>query len=165
MLAAVAALALAGAALAVLQLASGPGPAGVVVEPPRAGAWEVATAFGPVAVERVERVAGPAHAAHVDVTGAVERQDELRVSLAVENRLGRPVPYSPGQLRLRHEGAGTTSSAIDPRRGAQVLAPGRTVRQEIAFLVPRRRTRFALVVDDLVALRPPAIALGTVPGP
>lgn len=128
---------------------------------PADGSWRLDTGFGPVEVERVQRTAGGSHGHEVQPG---ERSDEVRLRVTVENGLGRPLPWSPGQLRLRHAGAGTTSP-MDPRAGARVIEPGGKVRQELTFLVPRSSTRLALLVDDLMARRPLPLALGTVPGP
>jgi hypothetical protein len=159
----VGALALAGGVIAVLELVRGEQPAGVVREPSTGGAWQVATGFGSVAVERVQRLPGSGHSTHPqDPDG---RPDEVRLRVRVDNALGRAVPYSPGQLRLRPGGAGAGTSPLEPQAGPGSIAAGDSLSQEISYLVPEGRTRLWLLVDDLTAPRPLSIALGEVPSP
>lgn len=156
-------LALAGATIALLELARGEQPAGVVRQAPAGGGWQLAAGFGPLAVERVQRVPAVGHAPH----GAVpaDAVDEIRVRVTLRNALDRPIPFSPGQLRLGQAGAANSTSPIDPHAGARVIPPGETVHSEVAYLVPERVTRLSLLVDDLVAGRPLPIQLGEVPSP
>lgn len=163
MLALAALLALAGGTIAVLELTRGQQPAGVVREAPADGGWRLAAGFGPLAVERVQRVPGVGHAPHGDAPA--DAVDEVRVRVRLRNALDHPIPFSPGQLRLGQAGAAGSTSPIDPHAGAGVIQPGDTVRREVAFLVPERVTRLSLLVDDLVARRPLPLQLGEVPSP
>jgi hypothetical protein len=131
-------------------------------ESPGGGAWTALTSFGPVGVERIERIAGPLHGSgHADAGG---RTDQVRVLVTAVNRLGRTIPYSPGQFRLRTEDTGTTTSATNPNAPPDSIAPGQKVRQRLTFVVPGDRTRFSVVFDDLSGATPVQIALGSLPG-
>jgi hypothetical protein len=161
-----AAAAVVGAAL-VLALAGGVLAAWSVIdrtptvtgEQPFPGAWDASASFGPVRVERVERAADDRFAGGHHT--AEERIDELRVSLELRNRLDRLVPYSPGQFRLRV--GGTTFTSVRPNPPPAALRAGQTVRQDLVFVVPARRSTFTLVFDDLGRPRPLSIALGSLP--
>jgi hypothetical protein len=151
------ALALVGAALSAWSLVDHtPTVSGA---PPFAGAWNAAASFGPIRVGRVERAAGTEFAGGHHT--ADEKVDELRVSLRVSNRLARDVPYSPGQFRVR---LGRTSiTSVRPNPPPAVIRAGQTVRQDLVFVVPARRSAFILVFDDLGRPRPLSIALGSLP--
>jgi hypothetical protein len=127
--------------------------------PPFRGAWDARASFGPVRVERVRRLGESAFAGGHHT--ADEPVDELRVSLRVVNRLGRRIPYSPGQFRLRV--GRTTITPVRPNPPPDALAAGHTLRQELAFVVPARRSTYTLVFDDLGRPRPLTVALGSLP--
>jgi hypothetical protein len=113
-------------------------------------------------VERIDRIAGPLHGSgHAEPGG---RTDQIRVLATAVNRLGRTIPYSPGQFRLRTEDTGTTTSATNPNPPPGSIAPGQKVRQRLTFVVPGDRTRFSVVFDDLSGATPVQIALGSLPG-
>jgi hypothetical protein len=131
----------------------------VTGEQPFPGAWDAAASFGPVRVDRVERAADDRFAGGHHT--AEEKIDELRVSLELRNRLGRLIPYSPGQFRLRV--GGTTFTSVRPNPPPAALRAGETVRQDLVFVVPARRATFTLVFDDLSRPRPLSIALGSLP--
>jgi hypothetical protein len=151
------ALALAGAALAAWSLVDHTPT--VNGAPPFSGAWHTAASFGPIRVGHVERAAGDEFAGGHHT--ADEKVDELRVSLRVTNRLGRDVPYSPGQFRVRL--GRTTVTSVRPNPPPAVIRAGQTLRQELVFVVPARRAAFILVFDDLARPRPLSIALGSLP--
>jgi hypothetical protein len=157
-------LAAAGGALGILVVVRGdPASRPIAARvPPVAGAWTARCGFGPVAVERIERIRGPVHGAgHAEPGG---RTDQIRVSVTALNRLGRTIPYSPGQFRLRAEETGTTTSATNPNPPPASIAAGEKVRQRLTFVVPAARARFSVVFDDLSGAAPVQIALGSLPG-
>jgi hypothetical protein len=127
--------------------------------PPFQGAWNATTSFGPIDVGHVERAAGTEFAGGHHT--ADEKVDELRVSLRLSNRLGRDIPYSPGQFRVRL--GRTTITSVRPNPPPAVIRAGQTVRQDLVFVVPARRSAFTLVFDDLGRPRPLSIALGSLP--
>jgi hypothetical protein len=150
-------LALAGAALAAWSLTDHTPT--VTGAPPFDGAWNAAATFGPVRVGHVERAAGTEFAGGHHT--ADEKVDELRVSLRLSNRLGRDIPYSPGQFRVRL--GRTTITSVRPNPPPDALRAGRTVRQDLVFVVPARRAAFTLVFDDPAHTKPLSIALGSIP--
>ena len=162
-IAAVGALAIAGGVLAVGGLAFGGERPDVARGAPAAGGWEAPASFGPVSVQRIERFAGLRHGA--GHAGANARSDRIRVSLTVTNHRQKAVPFSPGQLRLRLEGAGTTVPATNPNPPPGFIAAGQSLRQRLTFVVPAPRARFSLVFDDVNRATPLAIALGSLPYP
>lgn len=160
------ALAIAGGALGVHALVTAddarPVPT-AVREAPGGGAWTAAASFGTVAVERVERFAGaaPAHGGeHPDRNPAV-RHDEVTVFIGAANRLGRPVPFSPGQFRLRLDGTGSTVTAANPNPPPAAIDAGGRLRHQLTFLVPERRTALTLLFHDIGRSQPLAIDLGS----
>jgi hypothetical protein len=153
----VALLAIAGAALGVRSLAAhDPTVNGA---PPFAGAWNADASFGPIRVEQVKRVAND------EFTGghhtAQEKVDELRVSIEIANRLGRRIPFSPGQFRVQL--GGITYTSVRPNPPPNSIGAGDTVRQRLTFVVPARRSTYTLLFDDLGRPRPLTIALGSLP--
>jgi hypothetical protein len=156
-------LACAGAVLAVHGLVAGddhPG-AAAVQEAPDSRAWTAPVSYGTLAVERVER--SPATRAGMTHDGIRARADEVAIVLALRNRGSRAVPYAPGQFRLRLDRTGATLPPLRPNPPPGAIPAGKTLRQRIAFVVPRARTRLTLLFDDLAAVRPPAIGLGSLP--
>jgi hypothetical protein len=167
MLVAVVVLALAGAAISYAVLAAGPehGATGAVTAIAPAPGWRTAASFGPLTVERVERGAAGTHASpHETEPGAV-RNDVVRVEVRLRNRLDRAVPFSPGQFRLRVQGAHGTISAIDPRRRLGSIGAGETVTQPLAFIVPSPLTDLTLEFADLEMPRPLSMHLGSLAAP
>jgi hypothetical protein len=160
---AVAALALAGAALAAAALAPSRGHADDVRRLRAAPAWVAAASFGPVVVEAVERGGHDRHGARHD--DPADRSDEVRVRVALTNRLDRPVAYSPGQFRLGLAGAGSTISPVDPTPPPDSIPAGATIEQRLAFVVPVRRSSLSLVFEDVGARGPSTIALGVLRSP
>jgi hypothetical protein len=156
-LAVVLALALAGAGISAWSLTDHTPT--VTGREPFPGAWDAAASFGPVTVERVQRAAGTEFAGGHH-TGD-EKVDELRVSLRLRNGLDRRIPYSPGQFRVRLGATTITSVRPNPPPGA--VGAGETLRQDLIFVVPARRSTFTLVFDDLGRPRPLTIALGSLP--
>jgi hypothetical protein len=157
-------LAAAGGALSIPVLFRGEGGSRLITArvPPAAGAWTARASFGPIGVERIERIAGPVHGTgHAEPGG---RTDQIRVSVTALNRLGRTIPYSPGQFRLRAEDTGTTTSATNPNPPPASIAAGQMVRQRLTFVVPAARSTFSVVFDDLSGSAPVQIALGSLPG-
>jgi hypothetical protein len=153
----VALLAIAGAALGVRGLAAhDPTVNGT---PPFAGAWNADASFGPVRVEDVKRVAND------EFTGghhtAQETVDELRISVEIANHLHRRIPFSPGQFRVRL--GGITFTSVRPNPPPNSIGAGDTVRQQLTFVVPARRSTYTLLFDDLGRPRPLTIALGSLP--
>jgi hypothetical protein len=159
-LAALVLLATAGGVMALQALTSG---SVVSREAPAPGAWSASASFGSVAVERMERRIGAPHgAAHAEPG---EGSDEVRVFLTVANRRQRRIPYSPGQFRLQLSQAGTTVSATNPNPPPASVAAGEAIRQQLTFIVPASRDRFALVFDDLGRAKPTMLATGSLPAP
>jgi hypothetical protein len=150
-------LAIAGAGLAAWSLVDHTPT--VTGAPPTPGAWNARATFGPLRVDHVERAAADRFAGGHHT--ADEKVDELRVSVDVTNTLGRRIPYSPGQFRLRL--GPTTVTSVHPNPPPAALRAGATVRQDLVFVVPARRSAFTLVFDDLDRPRPLSIALGTLP--
>ena len=152
-------LALAGAVLAIGELTSGGHavPRLVLDEEPFAGAWDEPASFGRVTVQQIERSAAGSHG-HA---GRAAEVDELAVSVMVANTRGRPVPFSPGQFRLRLRN-GTTVTALRPNPPPGSVGARATLRQRVAFLVPSRPLAPALVFDDLGSTRPLRLELGPV---
>jgi hypothetical protein len=151
----VAVLAIAGAAIGVRNLAAhDPTVNGT---PPFAGAWNADASFGPVRVEQVERVAND------EFTGghhtAQEKVDELRVSVEMANHLARRIPFSPGQFRVRL--GAVTFTSVRPNPPPNSIGAGDTVRQQLTFVVPARRSAYTLLFDDLGRATPLTIALGS----
>ena len=107
----VCALAAGGGILAAAALAGAERPA-VVREAPAPGAWSARASFGPVSVKRLERLTGAPHGAgHLASPSGADR---IRVTVTLANRGRRTMPYSPGQLRLRLDGVGTTVPPTRP---------------------------------------------------
>ena len=127
--------------------------------PPFAGAWNADASFGPIRVEDVNRVAND------EFTGghhtAQEKVDELRVTVKIANHLDRRVPFSPGQFRVRL--GGITFTSVRPNPPPNSIGAGDTVRQQLTFVVPARRSAYTLLFDDLGRPRPLSIALGSLP--
>jgi hypothetical protein len=150
-------LALGGGGLAVAGLASGERP--VAAREAGAGRWTVATSYGPVSVERLERFRGGPHAGggHGRAPAGADR---IRVSLDLTNRGRRTLPFSPGQFRLRLGGSSATVPPTRPTPPPGSIAAGQTLRQRPTFVVPASQRSFALVFDDLNRPRPRSIELG-----
>jgi hypothetical protein len=127
--------------------------------PPFAGAWNAHASFGPVRVEAVKRVANDELAGGHHT--AQEKVDELRVTVRAENRLGRRIPYSPGQFRVRL--GATTITSVRPNPPPNSIGAGDSVSQQLTFVVPARRSAYTLVFDDLGRRTPLSIALGSLP--
>jgi hypothetical protein len=164
-LATAALLAGAGVALGLADLIAGDHaqPATTSFRAPAGVAWAAPVSFGALAVRRVERTAGTTHGAGHAVDGV--RHDEVRVLLTLGNRRSRAVAFSPGQFRLRLDGLGTTVPPVRPNPPPGGIAAAETVSQRLTFVVPARRTAFALLFDDLERSRPLIIALGSLPRP
>jgi hypothetical protein len=156
------ALALGGAALAVVGMLTGGERPDVVREAPRAAAWDASTSIGPMSVQRVERFAGPPHGA--GHAGADGRSDRIKVSVTLTNDRHRRRPFSPGQFRLRLNDAGTTVTATRPNPPPGSIAAGQTLRQRLTFVVPAPRSAFTLVFDDIGRAAPVRVELGSLPG-
>jgi hypothetical protein len=135
----------------------------VVREPPSATAWRATASFGPVAAERVERSEAHLFTAHHGSTNA--RSDTVVVSVRVQNRSARALPFSSGEFRLEAVGPGTTVTPIDPNRAPGVFGAGSTLRTDVSFLVPVAYQTFALVFQDASASRSVRIPLGVIPAP
>jgi hypothetical protein len=138
-------------------------PATTSLTAPAGGGWDAPISFGALAVRRVERTAGTTHGAGHAIEG--DRHDEVRVLLTLGNRRARAVAFSPGQFRLRLEGSGTSVPPVRPNPPPGGIAPAETVAQRLTFVVPARRTAFALLFDDLERSKPLTIALGSLPRP
>jgi hypothetical protein len=127
--------------------------------PPFAGAWNADASFGPIRVEQVRRVAND------EFTGghhtAEETVDELRVSVELANHLARRIPFSPGQFRVRL--GAVTFTSVRPNPPPNSIGAGDTVRQQLTFVVPARRSAYTLLFDDLGRATPLTIALGSLP--
>lgn len=127
--------------------------------PPFAGAWNADASFGPIRVEDVNRVAND------EFTGghhtAQEKVDELRVTVKIANHLDRRIPFSPGQFRVRLDGI--TFTSVRPNPPPNSIGAGDSVRQQLTFVVPARRSAYTLLFDDLGRPRPLSIALGSLP--
>jgi hypothetical protein len=155
-------LAASGAVLAALAFTQSGARSAIVREAPAPGAWRTTASFGPVLVERVER--GPAPRAHGARHDERDQTEAVRVSVTLANRSARAVPFSPGQLRLRLDGPGTTLTATRPNPPPGAIAAGRQLRQRLTFYVPAAHTRLTLLFDDLGRTAAVPIRLGTLPG-
>jgi len=156
------ALAAGGGILAAAALAGAERPA-VVREPPAPGAWSARAGFGPVSVKRLERLSGAPHGAgHLASSSGADR---IRVTVTLSNRERRRMPYSPGQLRLRLDGVGTSVPPTRPYPPPGSIAAGRTLEQRLTYVVPAQLTSFALSFSDLDRAAPLAIELGRLARP
>jgi hypothetical protein len=165
----VCALAAGGGVLAAAALAGGAERPVVVREAPAPGAWTARASSGPVSVKRLERLTGAPHGAgHVDFAGHVTTTsgaDRIRVTVTVANSGRRTMPYSPGQLRLRLGGVGTTVPPTRPNPPPGSIAAGETLEQRLTYVVPAQLTSFALTFADLGRAAPLAIELGRLARP
>jgi hypothetical protein len=160
---AVCALAAGGGVLAVAVLAGGGERPAAVREAPASGAWAARASFGPVSVQRLERFSGPPHGGgHL---GSPTGSDRIRVSLKLSNRGRAAMPFSPGQLRLRLDGTGTTVPPTRPNPPPGSIAAGQTLEQRLTYVVPAPQRSFALRFDDLGRRKPLAIELGSLNHP
>jgi hypothetical protein len=158
---AVTALALAGAALAVI--APGLGHAGGELRRlAPAETWRATASFGSIEVQAVERGGVRVHETGHD---AADRSDQVRVHVALTNRQDRAVAYSPGQFRLGIAETGTTISPIDPTPPPDGIRAGVTLEQRLAFVVPAARSSLSLVFDDVGASAPLTLELGRLESP
>ena len=164
MLAAISALALAGAVISFAVLAGGPRHGAVTSLAP-APSWHASASFGPLTVQSVERGADRGHAGAHAFEPGTSGSDVLRVDVRLDNRLDRAVVFSPGQFRLRARGARGTISAINPLRTPGSIGPGKSLTQPLAFLVSSRLTDLSLEFADLGEPRPLSIRLGSLAGP
>jgi hypothetical protein len=88
--------------------------------------------------------------------------DIVLIELEVHNVGTEPVPFSPGQLRLRPTAGGFSTSLQDADRDAGSLAPGRPERMWVSFLAPESAGRFLVeftdaLQDTTVELRVPEL--------
>jgi hypothetical protein len=132
---------------------------------PAALGQDVPTSFGVVAVEYVERVAGPpAHtlgssgrrAGTVPAAG----ESELSIAVGLTNQRDRTVEYGPGQFRLRLAGGQTltpTGANFEPG----TLQPHAGIEGRVSFVVPRGGSAKAVEFRDRD--RAVVIALGRLP--
>jgi hypothetical protein len=154
----VCALAAGGGVLAAAALAGGAERPAVVREAPAPGAWAARASFGPVSVQRLERFTGAPHGAgHLASPSGADR---VRVTLKLSNRGRDAMPFSPGQLRLRLDGVGTTVPPTRPNPPPGSIAAGQTLEQRLTYVVPASLTSFALSFADLGSASPLAIELG-----
>jgi hypothetical protein len=167
--AAVLALAVAGAVVAAGMLArGGDGHAASVGGPAQA-----LTSFGAVAALHVERIGGLTSKDLAGMTHGVNylvpaKSMQVQASLVLTNRLGRPVAYAPGQFRLR---VGEGDKAIPAQSStfpAGSLPAGASVEGRLGFVVPRTTGQLWLEFREaggtdtvLVDLGRGAVASGT----
>jgi hypothetical protein len=122
------------------------------------------TSFGVFRVEHAERVPmarvkfGNVH----DPIGPHKVQVEI--AAVVENRLDRPVIFSPGQFRLRLDKRGVTIASVEGTATATgTLGPGERVRTRLTFIAPRHAAGMSLEFHDLGLARRPTLELGRIP--
>ncbi|WP_336710783.1 hypothetical protein [Arthrobacter sp. USHLN218] len=88
--------------------------------------------------------------------------DVVLLDLEVHNAGPGPVPFSPGQLRLRPSSSDASISLQDAGRDAGPLAPGVPERLWVSFLAPESAGRFLVeftdpLQDTAVELRVPEL--------
>jgi hypothetical protein len=156
------ALSLIGGVLAVQAVGSGAAVHTENVVPPAALGQDVPTSFGVVAVEYVERVAGPpAHtlggsgrrAGTVPAAG----ESELSIAVALTNMRDRTLKYGPGQFRLRL-GRGQSLAPTGANFEPGTLQPHAGIEGRVSFVVPKGLSPKAVEFRDrdravVIALR------------
>ncbi len=160
----VAAMAVAGAALAVMTIAGGPPP------DPDQPAFEVGianpapTSFGTVAVEYAQFLGGPTAAALTGAThnvGSLVTPDEMQVeaTVTITNSSKRVVSYSAGQFELLIGSAPalapTRSSAPEGR-----LQPDARIDERLVFAAPLSSAEVTLRYRENASSRPVTMRLG-----
>jgi hypothetical protein len=88
--------------------------------------------------------------------------DIVLLELQVANTGTAPMPFSPGQLRLRPAGSAMSTSLQDSGRDAGPLAPGTVEHVWVSFLAPETAGRFIVeftdpLQDTMVELRVPEL--------
>jgi hypothetical protein len=132
---------------------------------PAALGQDIPTSFGVVAVEYVQRVAGPP--AHI-LGGSGRRagtipaagESELSLAVALTNLHGGTVDYSPAQFRLRL-GRGQTLAPSGANFEPGTLQPHAGIEGRVSFVLPKGRSATALEFRDRE--RPVVIALRRLP--
>jgi hypothetical protein len=134
---------------------AGPSAGGLRSASPAAPAGgPVTTSFGTLTVDRVgqedARSGGHGDQPH---TGAGDAEhawtDAVRITLTLVNRLSRPVPFSPGQVRLRVGERGPSVAPLDAGRPAGALPDRASLRTWVSFLVPPNRADLMLQFADV----------------
>ncbi|WP_262103754.1 hypothetical protein [Arthrobacter sp. Marseille-P9274] len=74
--------------------------------------------------------------------------DIVLLELEVANTGSAPMPFSPGQLRLRPAGNAMSTSLQDSGRDAGPLAPGAVEHVWVSFLAPETAGRFIVEFTD-----------------
>ena len=87
------------------------------------------------------------------------------MTVTLSNQGRRTMPYSPGQLRLRLDGVGTSVPPTRPNPPPGSITAGRTLEQRLTYVVPAQLTSFALSFSDLDRAAPLAIELGSLARP
>ncbi len=166
---AIAILVVTGAVLAFDTLAGAPG-----FPSPSAGSGaarvgdDVATSFGVVAVEHVDRVVGPTAKALGGVTHGIHSlvpPDEVQIQTAatLTNRLDHPIRYSPEQFALRVGRRRRSVRALSSSVLPGTLQPDASIDVTLSFIAPRDGSRMWMSYEDPGRSPPIVIDLGRLP--
>lgn len=122
------------------------------------------TSFGVVRLEHALRVP-MARVRFGNVHDAIGPHKVLvEIAAVVENRVDRPVFFSPGQFRLRLNASGVTIAAVEGTASATTtLQPSERVSARLTFIAPRKAERMSLEFHDIGLARPLRIELGRIP--
>ena len=151
LVAVVAALALAGAWLAITAFTAGHGDAGLPLS--TFVGERIATSYGSMTVEHVEDIGGLTPDDLGGVTHGIQNlvlsdSAQVEVSVLFANESGTPVQVSPAQFRLVVEGTATpvepTGSTIRPL----LLQAGASLEASMTFVVPQTGAQLSVTYAD-----------------
>ena len=157
----VAALALAGALIAIVTFTAGDADGGHVDAPEIGHA--IPTSFGAVTVQRAQTLAGLTSGDLGGVTHGIQNlvlsdKAQVEVAFLLGNTSGAPVRVDPSQFRLIVQGAtdpvAVSGSTVQPLW----LRPGASVEASVTFVVPQSGAQMTVAYQD-----PGAAAAITVP--
>lgn len=143
----------AAAALVALAVDALSGRGGELAPPPPPPALVeggVPTSFGAIAVGEVTRTRRDVMK-HDGSGHAVQRvwTTRLHVELTIQNRLDRPVLYSPGQLRLNVHPLQTTAAPLRTGPVPDALPARSAIRTWVTYLAPEGVRRLSLEFSDV----------------
>lgn len=155
LLAAVVGLAAMGAFLAaqvVVPAARLEHPAGPPADPFAVG-QSLHTSFGAIAVEHVDKLAGPTARDLGGMTHGIQGlvapdQVQVQVSVRLTDRLDRAVDYAPSQFRLIVDQGDTPIPASGSTTQAGMLQPGWSIETTLSFVAPRDGSQLWLEYRD-----------------
>jgi hypothetical protein len=162
-----AAMAAAGALIAVNMIAAGAptAPAPKLLPGPFGTAQDVPTSFGVVAVEHAEKINGTTAKALGGNTHGISgfvppNKVQVQASITLTNLLDKPVAYDPRQFRLLVGAERKPVKSVKTNLVPGTLQPDASIDGRLIFVAPRTGSKLWIEFDDPGRAKPVLIDLG-----